>query len=59
MAKKVRKEGLNQTVSTLRYLADTIDTYGDDNQYNHDLMLLHIQDIVEYIKKDKELKEKN
>jgi hypothetical protein len=40
----------------LNYVYNSVECYGNDNNYSHDLMLSHLKDVVELIEKDKENK---
>lgn len=54
--KKVLREGVEKMIWTLNYVSDYIRLYGPENDYDHDFALNHISNVVEQIKKDKELK---
>lgn len=59
MAKKKKRPEVDRMLWTLNYVYNYINVYGSDNDYDHDFVLRHIDDVIEQIKKDKELKGDN
>ena len=57
MAKKKKRPEVDSMLWTLNYVYNYINVYGSDNDYDHDFVLAHIDDVIKQIKKDKELKE--
>ncbi len=56
MAKKKMRSEVGRMLWTLNYMYNYLNTYGSENDYNHDFVLAHIQDVVDQVKKDKEKK---
>lgn len=57
MAKKKNRQEVNDMLFSLNYVYNSINVYGNENDYDHDLMLRHLNDVVNTIKKDKENKD--
>jgi hypothetical protein len=55
--KKTIREEANTMMWTLNYVYNTISCYGNDNDYSHDLMLSHLEDVIQIMMKDKEVKQ--
>ena len=55
--KKNNREDVNTMLWKLNYVYNSISCYGNENDYSHDLMASHLEDVIEVIKKDKEAKE--
>lgn len=56
MAKKKKREEVNRMLSTLNYCFNYVDCYGHENDYDHDFVISHLNDVIEQILKDKENK---
>lgn len=47
------KQEVKDAIFSLNYVANTLKIYGEKNDYHHDLMLGHLEDVVKKIKDDK------
>jgi hypothetical protein len=52
--KKTYRPEVSKMLFSLNYVYNSVECYGNDNNYSHDLMLSHLKDVVELIEKDKE-----
>lgn len=44
---------IKSCIFSLEYVAGQLKVYGEKNDYDHDLMLRHLEDVVKMIEKDK------
>lgn len=51
--KKTYREEVSKMLFSLNYVYNTVECYGNNNDYNHDLMLAHLKDVVTFIEQDK------
>lgn len=56
MGKKLERPEVGEMLWTLNYLFNYLKEYGNDNDYDHDFALNHLDKVVNQINKDKELK---
>jgi hypothetical protein len=56
MSEKIDRPGVEKMIWTLNYLSNYIKLHGHENEYDHDFVLNHIDNVVEQVNKDKELK---
>ena len=47
------KKEVKDSIFSLNYVAGQLKTYGEKNDYTHELMLRHLEDVVKNIEKDK------
>lgn len=47
------KQEVKDAIFSLNYVANTLKIYGEKNDYIHDLMLGHLEDVIKKIKNDK------
>lgn len=51
--KKTYREEVSKILFSLNYVYNTVECYGNNNDYSHDLMLVHLKDVVSLIEQDK------
>lgn len=54
--KKTYRPEVSKMMFSLNYVYNSIEVYGNQNDYSHDLMLSHLRDVITLIEKDKENK---
>ena len=53
----MEKKEVNDSIFSLNYVIGQLKIYGEKNDYSHDLLLRHIDDVVKRIKEDEAKKE--
>ena len=50
------KAEVNDAIFSLNYVSGQLKVYGEKNDYDHDLLLRHLESVVKLVKADKEAK---